>query len=229
MPGLLRHGREALSAPDLETIRERTVNVYDQHAIGWDRHRVRIFYEQAWLERLTARLPRGASVLDLGCGAGDPIAAWLIAQGFAVTGVDFAEGMLRIARARYPSARWLLQDMRVLDIDGPFDAIISWDGSFHLTTDEQRALLPRLASLLAPGGRLLLTVGPHEGEVTGVVEGEQVYHASLAPDEYRDRLEALGLDADITTNDQTVEDRTILFAVKRSRRSRARSTQQPRR
>ena len=38
----------------------------------------------------------------------------------------------------------------------------------------------------------MLTIGNKAGEVTGQVGGETVYHASLAPDEYREILESLG-------------------------------------
>ena len=44
-------------------------------------------------------LKSGAHVLDLGCGTG-LLACRIAEEGFAVTGVDPAEGMLRVARAR---------------------------------------------------------------------------------------------------------------------------------
>jgi SAM-dependent methyltransferase len=37
---------------------------------------------------LLKELPAGAMVLDLGCGAGEPVARELVAHGFRVTGVD---------------------------------------------------------------------------------------------------------------------------------------------
>jgi 2-polyprenyl-3-methyl-5-hydroxy-6-metoxy-1,4-benzoquinol methylase len=39
-----------------------------------------------WLDLLRDRVPPGGSVLDLGCGAGVPVARALAAGGFAVTG-----------------------------------------------------------------------------------------------------------------------------------------------
>ena len=93
--------------------------------------------------------------------------------------------MIELARQRHPDHTWLVQDMSQLDLDGPFEGVISWNGFFHLTPDEQRRALPKMARLVSPTGRLLLTVGHEASEVTGTVAGESVYHASLAEAEYR--------------------------------------------
>ncbi len=168
-------------------------SVYERNAAGWDRHRARTLFERAWLERFCALVPPGESVLDLGCGAGEPIARFLIERGYDVCGVDFAEPMLAIARVRFPNACWISGDMRQLDLGRLFGGIVGWDSFFHLTQEEQRAVIPILARHLTHGGALLLTVGPSEGEVTGTVEGETVYHASLSRAEYERLLGAAGL------------------------------------
>lgn len=167
--------------------------IYERHAAGFDRHRGKRLIERAWLDRLCALVPDGGHILDLGCGAGEPVAQYLIEQGYEVTGVDFAAPMLDIARVRFPNARWVHADMRALDLGEQFAGIVGWDSFFHLNMDEQRSLIPLLAQHLKPGGGLLLTVGPSAGEVTGTVEGETVYHASLSRDEYEALLNAAGL------------------------------------
>ena len=58
--------------------------------------------QRRWIDRALAFVPPGAPVLDLGCGAGEPIAAYLIFRGHPVCGVDFAAPMLALARARFP-------------------------------------------------------------------------------------------------------------------------------
>lgn len=166
---------------------------YDAVAAGWDRRRSRTLFERRWLDRLLALAPEGSPILDLGCGAGEPIAAYLLAQGRRVVGVDFAPTMLALARARLPDARWIEADMRALDLDERFGGLVAWDSLFHLTREEQRAAIPRLARHLAPGGALLFTSGPDDGEAVGTVEGETVFHASLSPAEYARRLEEAGL------------------------------------
>jgi SAM-dependent methyltransferase len=60
-----------------------------------------------WLARLRRQVPAGGSVLDLGCGAGVPVARALAADGFTVTGVDLSEVQIRRARQLAPLARFL--------------------------------------------------------------------------------------------------------------------------
>ncbi|MEJ6397238.1 class I SAM-dependent DNA methyltransferase [Yoonia sp. 208BN28-4] len=194
----------------LDASPEDTRAVYDRNALAFDKSRSRTLFEARWLARFTARIPPQGRVLDLGCGGGEPIARWLMAEGFDVTGVDFAPAMLDICRTRWPDGDWRLADMAALDLGESFDAIISWNGFFHLTAAQQKACIPRLAAHLNDGGMLMLTVGHSHGEVTGTVAGEAVYHASLSPAEYATAFEDAGLiltgfmAEDPETNDHSV-------------------------
>ncbi|QLC24959.1 class I SAM-dependent methyltransferase [Parasphingopyxis algicola] len=179
-------------ASAIEAAKTATRDVYERQARTWDRQRPRSLYEKPWLDRFAARIPPGGRLLDLGCGAGDPVGTYFIGKGFALVGVDYSETMIALARERHSGAEWHVQDMRMLDASGPFDGICSWDGFFHLSVEEQRAALPDLANRIGDGGAMLLTVGPGEGEVTGTVGGETVYHASLSEIEYRDILRKSG-------------------------------------
>jgi hypothetical protein len=167
--------------------------VYEAAAAAFDGTRDRRLVEGAWLACFLALVADGAPVLDHGCGAGEPIAAHLVAAGHPVTGVDFAPAMLALARSRFPAETWIEADMRNLDLGRRFGGIVAWDSFFHLTADEQRALIPRLAGHLLPGGALLFTAGPDAGEAWGSVGGAPVWHASLSPAGYAAGLEASGL------------------------------------
>ena len=187
--------------------------VYDRQAETWDADRSRVFFEARWLSAFGDALPRGGKVLDLGCGAGEPIAAWLMGEGFEVTGADFSDPMLEIARRRWPEGDWRQLDMRTLDLDEQFAGIVAWNSFFHLTPDEQRACLPRLARHLDPEGLLLVTVGPEAGETTGTVGSETVYHASLSPAEYARRLEDCGMRMTaFVAEDPRAQGHTVLMA-----------------
>ncbi|AKO96320.1 hypothetical protein MALG_01132 [Marinovum algicola DG 898] len=172
---------------------DQTRAVYEAQAAAYDAQRSRSLFEARWLARFAACLPEGGRVLDLGCGAGEPIARWFMAEGFALTGVDFAGAMLDIARQRWPEGDWRQADMRSLDLGERFDGIIAWDSFFHLTEAEQRETLRRMAAHLTPGGSLLFTAGPEAGEASGTVGAATVYHASLSPAGYAVLLEELGL------------------------------------
>ena len=188
---------------------------YEANARAYDAKRSRALAEAQWLRRFARALPQGARVLDLGCGSGLPISGWLIDKGFQLTGLDFAPAMLDICRTRWPDGDWRLGDIRTLDLPETFQGIIGWDSVFHLSPDEQRAALPVLARHLEPGGVLVVTVGHEAGEVTGTVEGNTVYHASLAPAEYAQILEANNLRlTGFLAEDPDCDFHTVLMARK---------------
>lgn len=170
----------------------RTRDVYRAVAEIWDRDRNRTLFERPWLDRVRAAIPPDGRVLDIGCGGGDPIARYFIENGHRLTGVDFAPEMLDIARRRFPDAAWIEADMRALALPDRFDAVLAFNSFFHLTAADQRKMFPIFARHLNPGGVLFFSSGPGAGEVTGTVGGESVYHASLAPDDYRTLLTRQG-------------------------------------
>lgn len=200
---------------DLAVLATRTQDVYERNAARFDADRLKTLFERGWLDRFLDLLPAGGRVLDAGCGTGEPIAVYMAGRGFRVTGIDAARAMLAIARARVPGGDWRLADMRGLDLGETFDGVIGWDSFFHLRPDEQRAVLPRLARHLNPGGALMLTVGPAAGEVAGHVGDDAIYHSSLAPDEYDSILAGLGLAVvRFTKEDPDCGGRTVLLARK---------------
>jgi SAM-dependent methyltransferase len=142
-------------------------------------------FERVWLERFAALLPPGGHVLDLGCGSGAPIAAWFIDHGYRVTGVDATPAMLDICRTHFPEQEWIDGDIRALALGRRFDGILAWDSFFHLSRDDQRAMFPRFAAHAMPGAPLMFTAGPGDGEAIGNLYGADLFHASLAPDQYR--------------------------------------------
>jgi SAM-dependent methyltransferase len=168
------------------------ISLYDRHAQAYDRQRGRSLFEKSWLDAFAALLPDGGSVLDIGCGMGEPIARHLIARGFDVTGIDSSATLVAMARERFPQQTWVTADMRALSLGRVFDGLIAWDSFFHLTPDDQRAMFPVFRDHAAPRAALMFTSGPARGEAIGEFEGEPLYHASLDPDEYRALLMAHG-------------------------------------
>ena len=167
----------------------RTIlDLYQRHAEAFYQQRSRTLFEQRWLDKLLAAMGTTGKMLDLGCGNGQPIADYFIQQGCALTGVDGAPAMLTRARARFPEQRWLHHDMRTLNLAETFDGLIAWDSFFHLTQDDQRRMFSVFARHSHPGSALMFTSGTDHGIAMGEFEGEPLFHASLAPEAYRELL-----------------------------------------
>lgn len=121
------------------------------------------------LEELASRLPPGATVLDLGCGAGVPATRWLSERGFAVTGVDFSARQVDLARKLIPTTTFIHADMTQLDIPlETFDAVVALHSIIHVPREDHPAMFAKVHTWLKPGGALLvtLTVTDFEGEDT---------------------------------------------------------------
>ena len=173
---------------------ERIIGLYEETAAAWDEVRGGELKEREWFDRFTALVPPGSSILDLGCGSGEPIARHLVQSGYRVTGVDSSPSLIAMCRERMPDEEWLVGDMRTLGLGRRFDGILAWYSFFHLHFDDQRAMFPRFAARAASGAPLMFTSGPQHGEAIGEWQGEPLYHASLAPEEYRELLNANGFE-----------------------------------
>jgi ubiquinone/menaquinone biosynthesis C-methylase UbiE len=117
---------------------------------------------QAWRRLLLAELPSApAAVADLGCGTGT-LSVLLAAEGYAVTGLDFAPQMIRAARAKARaagvSARFELSDAAAPTLPaGSFDAVLARHVLWAMP--DTGAALAAWLRLLLPGGALLLIEG----------------------------------------------------------------------
>ncbi len=180
-----------MSKGHVTTDSERIVGIYRRHAQAWATKRANQpgrLMEAPWLDRFLGCMPQHPTVLDIGCGSGEPIARYLAENGCDLTGVDAAPEMISLCVARLPQQNWRVADMRSLTLGRTFDGIVAWDSFFHLTADDQRRMFPIFRAHAAAGAALIFTSGPSHGEAIGVFEGEPLYHASLDGDEYRDLL-----------------------------------------
>lgn len=104
-------------------------------------------------------LPPDARVLDAGCGFGGTILAWAEVRPWSFTGITTsavqADWARREAERRGLGERcgFLRRDFGTPP-DGPFDAVVAVESLFH-AADLRRAVAA-LASVLRPGGRLLV-------------------------------------------------------------------------
>ncbi|MBP0462551.1 methyltransferase domain-containing protein [Roseomonas sp. PWR1] len=136
-------------------------------------------------------LPRGAAVLDAGCGTG-ALAAAIAARDPAarVTGVDVSEPFLAAARARVPGAAFRHGDIAALpDADGAFDAALSL--LVLQFVPDRAAAVAELARVTRPGGVVAAAMWDFVGGFTFVRAFADVIAAS-EPDGEAFRTRYLG-------------------------------------
>ncbi len=189
------------------------IGLYRRHARAWATDRNKRLIEGPWLDRFMTLMPASGTVLDIGCGAAEPMASYLIAKGCVVTGVDSAPEMIDLCRARCPDGDWRVADMRSLSLGRLFNGLLAWDSLFHLSPDHQRRMFAIFRTHAAPGAALMFTSGSSFGESLGSYAGDVLYHASLDTAEYRALLAQHGFEVIAhTVEDPACGGRTLWLA-----------------
>ncbi|KAJ7146446.1 S-adenosyl-L-methionine-dependent methyltransferase [Mycena epipterygia] len=120
-----------------------------------------------YIAELIEKLPRGADVLELGCGAGVPSTQVLVDNGLNVTGNDISAAQITLAREHVPKATLVQGDMLTLDFaPASFDAVLAFYSIFHLPKEEQTVMVEKIRGWLKPGGWLLCNFQFEEGDIT---------------------------------------------------------------
>ena len=137
-------------------------------------------------------LPRGSSVIDLGCGPGFPITAVLVEEGLQVFGVDAAPSFVAALQRNLPGIPIVCESVLESRLfDRTFDAVLSIGLMFLLKAEEQDRLIQRFAEILVPGGRLLFTSTAKPAVWNDAMTGLE--SVSLGAEEYKKLLGAAGI------------------------------------
>jgi SAM-dependent methyltransferase len=145
---------------------------------------------------LAASLPRGARVLDIGCGTGIPLTRILLDAGHQVVGLDSSGRMLAFFRANLPGVpvvRGLVQHGAFAD--DTFDAAIAWGVMLHLTQPHQVKAIASVSRMLRAGAPFLFTSADVDGHdaLEGTMKGVMFRYYSFTRDSYRALLAEHGL------------------------------------
>lgn len=165
------------------------------------------------VRRWAQALPRGASVLDIGCGPGFPLTEVLVLEGLNVFAIDTAPSFVEAFRRNLPNTPVLCEAVQDSTFFGrTFDACLAWGLMFLLLEDDQRRLIQRIAEVLVPGGRLLFTSPELPVAWSDAMTGLE--SRSLGAEEYRRHLSLHGLS--VSAEYEDVGQNRYYGAVKRS-------------
>ena len=115
--------------------------------------------EEEFLSDLISKIPKGAKILDFGCGLGIPHDKFFAKNGFAVTGIDISQKHIDIAKKNVPGAKFIKGDFSRMKFKEKFDAVVSFYAIFHIPREEHKKLFKKMRSLLKKGGLILVTLG----------------------------------------------------------------------
>jgi len=132
----------------------------------------------------------GQRVLDIGCGFGDmtqQIAA-LLGPGGEAVGVDAAANFIEMATqeaedAKVDNASFLVADVQLDDLGGPYDAAFSRMGTMFFVSPV--AALRNVRQSLVPGGQLTMVVWRRREDNEWLYRAQQVVESIVSrPEEY---------------------------------------------
>ena len=164
------------------------------------------------------RIPRGAEVLELGCGAGLPMTA-AIARDRRLTGVDISAAQVALARRNVPGATFIQADFTTLEMaPASLDAVVAFYVLTHVPRDEHAALLGRIRSWLRPGGVLIASFGVEDdpGGIEHGWLGTDMYFSHFSARVNRRLVEAAGFvieRADVLQEPEDRHDARFLWVV----------------
>ena len=156
---------------------------YNAIAEQWAQLRIRLSPSESQILPMVAEgLAPHATLLDLGCGTGQPVATFFADAGFRIVGVDQSPAMLALAQLRLPGHEWVLGTIEDFPHRDQVGAVIAWDSLFHIPRERHLQILQRVRTVLPVGGRFALTVGGSEHPAfTDTMFGHPFFYDSHPP------------------------------------------------
>jgi SAM-dependent methyltransferase len=146
-------------ADPLASVRRSFDDIANAYAREFADELARKPFDSELLDRFAGGLPAPARVLDLGCGAAGHIGRFVRDRGARVTGIDFSERSIEIARGLHPDLDFAVADLRAMPFaDGSVDAAVAFYCLIYGSDEDVVAALAETRRVLRRGGRLLAAV-----------------------------------------------------------------------
>ena len=133
-------------------------STYDRIAKDWMADHHGDTWWQEGLDKYVSLLESSASVLDIGCGPGVKTKEFA-KRGFDVTGIDFSEEMIRLAKEQVPSGKFFVKDIKKpLGFTTVFDGIFAQAVLLHIPKKKVTKVIRNITESLKSGGYLYIAV-----------------------------------------------------------------------
>ena len=121
---------------------------------------------------LLSSIPVGSSILDFGCGSGVQ-SSFIQNLGYNVTGVDFSEGLIQIAREELPDIPFHISDIRNTPFkDQSFDVLVSALVLHYI--EDLSEVFEEVARLLIDQGSFIFSIHHPFNEILGRDEDKNI-------------------------------------------------------
>jgi len=175
------------------------------------------------------KLPKGSSVLDVGCGTGLPFAKLLVERNFNVIGIDVSSRMVRIAQKNVPTAEFRELSMTDINFEKEFEGVLSSFSMLLLDPPLFKDIAGRIVRCLKNDGLFCLALNePREegadvdGEAVVEIMGEKMYSRAYTKNEVLEAFVPLGMkqlkfNREIRTSKEFGEEHVIEFVLKKTK------------
>lgn len=171
-----------------------------------------------YLEKFIKLVEKRRTVLDIGCGTGKPVDAFLVKNGYAVNGIDISEQMIELAKKNVPQAFYEVQGISDLK-EGEYcvDGIVSFYAILHTPREQYQELFEKFVSFMPNGGALLVTLsaGEREGPEDDF-HGVKIFWSHYAAEKNKEMVENAGFKIVLNGADTSNRERHQVIIAKLS-------------
>lgn len=162
---------------------KKAVELFDSFAGLYEQKYMNVYPYKLSLESFCEGLNRGSSVLDLACGPGN-ILKYLSETNmdYVLSGADFSEKMISLAKANVPSAQFRIEDCRYLSSSEKYNGVVCNFLIPYFNKGEVENLINKIGELVYENGKLLfgfITSDKNQSEIVTSSTGDSLlihYH-----------------------------------------------------